>query len=255
MGPSTNFSAKSALYFMQNASCISELTFGGVCHRFPEVRFVSVESGAGWINFVLEGLDWQWENGGTHREHPEYDLLPSEYFRRQIYGCFWFERAGIRGAIERFPDNLLWETDYPHPTCMAPGPATIATRPSEYVATALAVDRRERSGARSCTTTRRRCTASAEHRRMPSTPARALRETRVLDFSSGIAGAYCSKLFADAGAEVIKVETGDGDPLRRWSASGAELAGEDGPLFQFLHFSKRAVAARTGLAGGGGGPG
>ena len=138
MGPHTNFSAKSALYFMQNASCISELTFGGVCHRFPEVRFVSVESGAGWIPFVLEGLDWQWQNGGTSREHPEYDLLPSEYFRRQIYGCFWFERAGIRSAIERFPDNLLWETDYPHPTCMAPGPTTIATRPAEYADTALA---------------------------------------------------------------------------------------------------------------------
>jgi predicted TIM-barrel fold metal-dependent hydrolase len=138
MGMFTNFSAKSALYFMQNASCISELTFGGVCHRFPEVKFVSVESGAGWINFVLEGLDWQWQNGGTHREHPEYALLPSEYFRRQIYGCFWFERAGIQSAIERFPDNLMWETDYPHPTCMAPGPQTIATRPDEYAETALA---------------------------------------------------------------------------------------------------------------------
>jgi predicted TIM-barrel fold metal-dependent hydrolase len=138
MGPYTNFSAKSALYFVQNASCISELTFGGVCHRFPEVRFVSVESGAGWINFVLEGLDWQWQNGGTRREHPGYELLPSEYFRRQIYGCFWFEHTGIRSAIDRFPDNLMWETDYPHPTCMAPGPATIAVRPSEYVATSLA---------------------------------------------------------------------------------------------------------------------
>ena len=34
-------------------------------------------------------------------EHPEFDLLPSEYFRRQIYGCFWFEPRTPRAAIER----------------------------------------------------------------------------------------------------------------------------------------------------------
>jgi predicted TIM-barrel fold metal-dependent hydrolase len=32
----------------------------------------------------------------------------------------------------------MWETDYPHPACMEPGPATAAVRPSEYVATSLA---------------------------------------------------------------------------------------------------------------------
>ena len=68
-----------------------------------------------------------------------------------------------------------------------------------------------------------------------------LRDIRVIDFSSEIAGPYCSKLLADAGADVVKVESPDGDPLRRWSATGADLQGEDGALFRFLNASKRSV--------------
>ncbi|HMD45630.1 MAG TPA: CoA transferase [Acidimicrobiales bacterium] len=61
----------------------------------------------------------------------------------------------------------------------------------------------------------------------------------VLDLSGRIAGAYCTKLLADAGAEVHKVEPPGGDPLRRWVASGHQLApGEDGALFAYLCASK-----------------
>jgi crotonobetainyl-CoA:carnitine CoA-transferase CaiB-like acyl-CoA transferase len=66
----------------------------------------------------------------------------------------------------------------------------------------------------------------------------------VVDLSTGIAGAYCTKLLADGGADVIKVEPPEGDPLRRWSASGAKITpGEDGALFSFLACSKHSVVA------------
>ncbi len=65
---------------------------------------------------------------------------------------------------------------------------------------------------------------------------------RVVDLSSWIGGAYCSKLLADGGAAVVKVESLAGDPLRRWSASGAELPPDaDGALFNFLNASKQSV--------------
>ena len=39
-----------------------------------------------------------------------------------------------------------------------------------------------------------------------------LRDLRVVDFSSGIAGPYSGKLLCDAGADVIKVDAPGGDP-------------------------------------------
>ncbi len=69
-----------------------------------------------------------------------------------------------------------------------------------------------------------------------------LADLRVIDLSHDIAGPYATKLLADAGADVVKVEPADGDPLRRWSATGGlRDAGEDGALFRFLNFSKRSV--------------
>jgi crotonobetainyl-CoA:carnitine CoA-transferase CaiB-like acyl-CoA transferase len=64
----------------------------------------------------------------------------------------------------------------------------------------------------------------------------------VVDLSGAIAGAYCTKLLADAGADVVIVEDPGGHPLRRWSASGAAIPhGDDGALFSFLSCSKESV--------------
>ena len=55
---------------------------------------------------------------------------------------------------------------------------------------------------------------------------------RVVDCTIEIAGPYCSKLLADAGADVVKVEPPEGDPLRQWGS---------GALFEYLNTSKRSV--------------
>ncbi len=137
-GVHTGIAKASVMFFLENSQCVGDIILGGVCHRFPRLNFVSVESGVGWLPFVLEAFDWQWKNNGVSSEHPEYKLLPSEYFRRQIYGCFWFEEASARVAIEEYPDNILYETDFPHPTSMSPGPASAAEHPADYVERAWA---------------------------------------------------------------------------------------------------------------------
>jgi crotonobetainyl-CoA:carnitine CoA-transferase CaiB-like acyl-CoA transferase len=65
---------------------------------------------------------------------------------------------------------------------------------------------------------------------------------QVVDLSSGVAGAYCAKVLADGGADVVKVEDAGGDPLRREVECGAPLApDEDGALFRFLCASSDSV--------------
>jgi len=137
-GEHANYAGFGVQFGIGNVTVIANLITGGVCHRFPNLKFVSVESGVGWLPFALRHLDWQWLNCGVPKEHPEYDLLPTEYFQRQMYGCFWFEDETLKSAIDQLgPGCLLYESDFPHPTSMAPGPATIAVQPREYIAQQL----------------------------------------------------------------------------------------------------------------------
>ena len=67
-------------------------------------------------------------------------------------------------------------------------------------------------------------------------------DLRVVEISDRIAGGYCGKLLVDAGADVVKVEPATGDPLRRFTATGAVAdAGADSPLFSYLNAGKRSV--------------
>ncbi len=139
VGKHSSFAVMQPNFFMANVQVLTQIICGGICHRFPRLKFVSVESGVGWLPFALEAMDWSWINSGVPQEHPEYKMLPSEYFRRQIYGCFWFERKTMHQALEFLgPDNIMYETDFPHPTSMSPGPATSAIKPSLFIQETMA---------------------------------------------------------------------------------------------------------------------
>lgn len=137
-GRQSNFAKGTVSFFLDNARSLMEMVGSGVCHRYPKLKIISAEHGIGWIPFVLEAFDWQWTNCGAFKEHPEMDLLPSEYFKRQIYASFWFENASARAAIAAAgADNFFFETDFPHPTSMSPGPASSAVAPARFIETVL----------------------------------------------------------------------------------------------------------------------
>jgi uncharacterized protein len=104
---------------LQNAYQVSDLIMSGVLARYPTIKFVSVESGIGWIPFVLEAMDYQFHGNNVREERPEFDLLPSEYFARNVYACCSFEKVALRRLINEIgADNVMFETDFPHPTSL-----------------------------------------------------------------------------------------------------------------------------------------
>ena len=73
---------------------------------------------------------------------------------------------------------------------------------------------------------------------VPST----LADLRVLDLAEGVAGAYAAKLFADYGADVIKVEPVRGDPTRRHGPFPQDKPHlETGALWLYLNTNKRSI--------------
>ncbi|MFN8626958.1 MAG: CoA transferase [Candidatus Binatia bacterium] len=64
----------------------------------------------------------------------------------------------------------------------------------------------------------------------------------VIELGEGVSGPFCAKLFADYGAEVIKVELPEGDVARGWGPFPGDRAhAERSGLFFFLNTNKRSV--------------
>ena len=72
--------------------------------------------------------------------------------------------------------------------------------------------------------------------------ARPLDGLKVLDLGDLIASAYCTKLLADLGADVIKVEPVNGDTARRWGPFPEDIPDmERSGLYLYLNLGKRGI--------------
>jgi predicted TIM-barrel fold metal-dependent hydrolase len=108
-----------AMLFMNNGRVLGNIIYSGLIDRFPRLKFVSVESGLGWVPFLLEALDHEYKEVGVNEG--KLQRLPSEYFATNFYTCFWFERRDLTHMIRAVGvDNCMFETDFPHAICLYP---------------------------------------------------------------------------------------------------------------------------------------
>lgn len=105
--------------FLENGKQLVDLLLSGVLARHPTLEVVSVESGIGFLPFILEAADYTFAYSHVRDDKPEFTMAPSDYFRRQVYGCYYFEEYAPRELIGAIgADNVMFETDYPHPVCL-----------------------------------------------------------------------------------------------------------------------------------------
>jgi predicted TIM-barrel fold metal-dependent hydrolase len=96
---------------------LSQLIWGGVLERHPNLAVVLTEQGSGWTISQLKALDYTWEGSYLRRDVREaVPLKPSDYFRRQCHlGSSIFSYAEVQARHEIGVDKMTLGMDYPHP--------------------------------------------------------------------------------------------------------------------------------------------
>ncbi|HTR70410.1 MAG TPA: amidohydrolase family protein [Mycobacteriales bacterium] len=122
-----------SMLFLSNAQVVINSIVAGIFDRYPALQMVSVESGIGWIPFILETLDYEMSENAP-QQLAELTRKPSEYFKTNWHATFWFEENGgdLQYLIDKVgEERVMFETDFPHPTCMYPDPlSTVEARMS-----------------------------------------------------------------------------------------------------------------------------
>ena len=96
---------------------LSDMIFSGVFERYPKLQMGVVEHELGWIPHFLERMDYTYTQRpfgalGWHRFKE--DMLPSDYFHRNVFAGFQEDALGIQLRDLIGVDNLMWGSDYPH---------------------------------------------------------------------------------------------------------------------------------------------
>ena len=119
------------MLFLNSARVVMNTIFSGVFDRFPDLQMVAVESGIGWIPFILETMDYELIENAP-QQYSEMSKKPSEYFASNWHATFWFEenQGDLQYLMDKVgEDRILFETDFPHPTCLYPAPVnTVAEK-------------------------------------------------------------------------------------------------------------------------------
>ena len=96
---------------------LAHMIFGGVFERHSGLRVGSIEMEASWVPHFLDRMDYNYTQRPTSGKRRMFrdDMLPSDYFHRNVFVGFQEDHPGVRDRHIIGVENLLWGSDYPHP--------------------------------------------------------------------------------------------------------------------------------------------
>jgi predicted TIM-barrel fold metal-dependent hydrolase len=103
---------------------ILTLAAGGALDRFPELKIVTVETGASWLAWIMTQADAIYEDHSMYAS-PKLSLKPSELIRRQCAATFMYDPVAINNRATTGVETLMWGNDYPHPEGTWPESQTV----------------------------------------------------------------------------------------------------------------------------------
>ena len=96
--------------------CVNSMIFSGVFERYPKLKIGVVEFEVAWAPFFMERMDsfYMERAAGVHGQRFKNNMLPSDFFRNNVFIGFQEDDLGIQLREHIGVDNLLWGSDYPH---------------------------------------------------------------------------------------------------------------------------------------------
>ncbi len=97
---------------IQMAHVLMSIIYAGVLERCPQIQVVIGESGIGWIPYLIDHMDLEWED---QFKDLTLTMKPSEYWYRQCKATYQSDRIGIKLLDDLGVENVMWGSDFPHP--------------------------------------------------------------------------------------------------------------------------------------------
>jgi predicted TIM-barrel fold metal-dependent hydrolase len=94
------------------AEFLASIVFSGALDRFPGFKFVLGEAGVGWLPYILDRMDEEYDD---RYYQLGLSMRPSELWRRQGYSTYQHEPSVATMIPLIGEDNIMWGSDYPHP--------------------------------------------------------------------------------------------------------------------------------------------
>jgi predicted TIM-barrel fold metal-dependent hydrolase len=111
-------------------NAIAAMIYAGVFERYPRLRVGVVEFEVAWAPYFLARLDNVYTERAVGRKLRRFNdgLVPSDFFRRNVFISFQEDDLGIQLRSVIGVQNLMWGSDYPHAESTFPKSRQIVER-------------------------------------------------------------------------------------------------------------------------------